>query len=79
MVFGATTFGMFLQMLPALDADERDPWMDRMLSCPTTVVSSTLQGPVDWPDATIASGDGVESCVRRRSRTCRSGRTGASR
>jgi hypothetical protein len=43
MVFGATTFGLFLQMLPALGDDERDPWMDRMLSCPTTVVSSTLQ------------------------------------
>ena len=44
--------------------DERDPWMDRMLSCPTTVVSSTLQGPFDWPDATVASGDAVE-IVRR--------------
>jgi dihydrofolate reductase len=60
MVFGAATFGLFLQMLPALDADERDPWMDRMISCPTTVVSSTLQGPVDWPDATVVSGDGVD-------------------
>ncbi len=37
MVFGATTFGLFLQMLPALGADQRDPWMDRMLSCPATV------------------------------------------
>ena len=64
MLFGATTFGLFQQMLPALADDERDPWMDRMLSCPTTVVSSTLQGPVDWPDATIASGDAVE-IVRR--------------
>ena len=35
MVFGATTFGLFLQMLPAIGDDERDPWMDRMLSCPT--------------------------------------------
>ena len=64
MVFGATTFGLFVQMLPALDADERDPWMDRMLSCPATVISSTLQGPFDWPDATVASGDAVE-IVRR--------------
>ena len=64
MVFGATTFGLFVQMLPGLDADDRDPWMDRMLSCPATVVSSTLHGPFDWPDATVASGDGVE-IVRR--------------
>src|SRR5215210_7934877 len=63
MVFGATTFGFFVQMLPAI-GDERDPCIDRMLSCPTTVVSSTLQGPFDWPDATVVSGDGVE-IVRR--------------
>jgi dihydrofolate reductase len=60
MVFGATTFGMFLQMLPTLGDDERDPWINRMLGCPTTVVSSTLHGPFDWPDATVASGDAVE-------------------
>jgi dihydrofolate reductase len=64
MLFGAKTFGLFLQMLPALDADERDPWMDRMISCPTTVISSTLQGPFDWPDATVATGDAVD-VVRR--------------
>lgn len=63
MVFGATTFGLFLQMLPAI-GEERDPWMDRMLACPATVVSSTLQGPFDWPDATVATGDAVE-IVRR--------------
>ena len=63
MVFGATTFGLFMQMLPAI-GEERDPWMDRMLSCPATVVSSTLQGPFDWPDATVANGNAVE-IVRR--------------
>ena len=63
MVFGATTFGLFVQMLPAI-GEERDPWMDRMLSCPATVVSSTLQGPFDWPDATVANGDAAE-IVRR--------------
>ncbi|WP_375424629.1 dihydrofolate reductase family protein [uncultured Friedmanniella sp.] len=63
MVFGATTFGMFLQMLPLM-TEERDAWMDQMIDCPTTVISSTLQGPVDWPDATVLGGDGVE-IVRR--------------
>jgi dihydrofolate reductase len=62
MVFGATTFRMFLQMLPQMDVP--DAWIDRMRNCPTTVVSSTLQGPFDWPDATVASGDAVET-VRR--------------
>jgi dihydrofolate reductase len=64
MVFGATTFRAFLEMLPAMGEDERDAWIDRMLGCPTTVVSSTLQGPFDWPDATVVSGDGVEIVSR---------------
>jgi dihydrofolate reductase len=44
--------------------DVPDPWIDRMRGCPTTVVSSTLQGPFDWPDASVVSGDAVET-VRR--------------
>src|SRR6478752_9607333 len=63
MVFGATTFGLFLQMLPTM-GDDRDPWIDRMVSLPTTVISSTLRGPLDWPDATVVGGDAVE-VVRR--------------
>ncbi len=63
MIFGAVTFGLFLQMVPAM-GDDRDPWIDRMINLPTTVVSSTLQGPLDWPDATIVEGDAVE-IVRR--------------
>ena len=63
MIFGATTFRSFLQMLPALAGDERDPWIDRMLACPTTVVSSTLQGPFDWPDATHTSPSRMSSSV----------------
>src|SRR4029079_11075797 len=64
MLFGATTFRAFLQMLPAMGEDQRDPWLDRLLALPTTVISSTLQGPFDWPDATVAGGDAVD-VVRR--------------
>lgn len=66
MVFGATTFGQFVTMLAEStdDSEVRDPWVTRMRSMPATVVSSTLTGPLDWPDATVASGDGVE-VVRR--------------
>lgn len=64
MVFGGKTFGEFLQMLPAIGDDERDPWLNRMLGFPATVVSSTLRGPFDWPDATVISGDAVQT-VRR--------------
>ena len=63
MVFGATTFALFVQMLPTF-GDERDPWLDRMLAWPATVISSRLHGPVDWPDATVVSGEAVE-IVRR--------------
>jgi dihydrofolate reductase len=62
-VLGATTFGLFLQMLPAAGED-RDPWLDRMLSLPATIVSSKLQGPFDWPDATVAGGDAAQIVAR---------------
>ena len=32
MLFGATTFGLFLQMLPQMDVP--DPWIDRMAQPP---------------------------------------------
>ena len=31
---------------------------------PTTVVSTTLEGPLEWPDATIARGDAVDVVAR---------------
>jgi dihydrofolate reductase len=66
MVFGATTFRSFVTMLAESteDSEVRDPWVTRMRSLPATVVSSTLEGPLDWPDATVVSGDGVD-VVRR--------------
>lgn len=62
MVFGANTYRAFARMLAAgtEDSDVRDPWVTRMRSLPTTVVSSTLEGPLDWPDATVAGGDAVD-------------------
>jgi dihydrofolate reductase len=61
MVFGANTYRMFAQML-ASGAEEsvKDPWVTRMRSLPATVVSTTLDGPLDWPDATVVSGDAVD-------------------
>jgi dihydrofolate reductase len=46
------------------ESEVRDPWVTRMRSMPATVVSSTLEGPLDWPDATIASGDAVDVVAR---------------
>ncbi len=66
MVLGATTFRQFAQMLAAgtEGSGVLDPWVSRMRTLPATVVSSTLQGPLDWPDATVAGGDALEVVAR---------------
>ncbi|WP_309133628.1 dihydrofolate reductase family protein [Cellulomonas sp.] len=66
LVLGATTFREFVAMLAGSteDSDVRDPWVTRMRHLPTTVVSSTLSGPLDWPDATVARGDAAEVVAR---------------
>ena len=66
MVFGANTFRAFVEMLAASteESDVRDPWVTRMVNTPATVVSSTLHGPLDWPDATVVSGDAVDVVAR---------------
>jgi dihydrofolate reductase len=66
MVFGAATYRAFAEMLAASSEgdDVRDPWVDQMRALPAYVVSSTLEGPLDWPDATVVSGDPVEIVAR---------------
>ncbi|MEY9861786.1 dihydrofolate reductase [Catenulispora sp. GAS73] len=66
MIFGANTYRMFVGFLAqaADDADVRDPWVTRMIDTPATVVSSTLTGPLDWPDATLERGDAVDVVAR---------------
>jgi len=66
MVFGANTFREFVSMLAASTegSEVLDPWVTRMRNLPATVVSSTLEGPLDWPDATIVSGDAVDVVAR---------------
>jgi dihydrofolate reductase len=66
MVFGATTFRAFAQMLASSteESDVRDPWVTRMTRLPATVVSTTLREPLDWADATVVGGDAVEVVAR---------------
>ena len=66
MVFGATTFRQFVSMLGSSteDSEVRDPWVTRMRNLPATVISSTLEGPLDWPGATVVSGDAVDVVSR---------------
>jgi dihydrofolate reductase len=63
MVFGANTFRMFVEVL-AMDIEGLDAWVSKMTSMPTTVVSNSLEGPLDWPDATLANGDAVDVVAR---------------
>ena len=66
MVFGANTFRAFVRMLASSteESEVRDPWVTRMRSLPATVVSTTLKGPLDWPNATVVSGDAVDVVAR---------------
>ena len=65
MVFGANTYRAFAQMLASgTEESVRDPWVTRMRNLPATVVSTTLDGPLDWPDATVVSGDAVDVVAR---------------
>jgi dihydrofolate reductase len=66
MVLGATTFRQFQEALGPSDEESEvsDPVNIRMRSLPTTVLSSTLRGPLAWPDATLESGDAVDVVAR---------------
>jgi dihydrofolate reductase len=66
MVFGGNTFRMFAQMVATLpeDSDVFDPWVTRMRNLPATVVSTSLDGSLNWPDAQIESGNAVDVVAR---------------
>jgi dihydrofolate reductase len=66
LVLGANTFRDFLYFLGpgSEESAMSDPINTRMKNMPTTVVSTTLHGPLDWPDATLASGDAVDIVAR---------------
>ncbi|NUP74266.1 MAG: deaminase [Sinomonas sp.] len=61
MVLGANTYRLFAQLFASgADPSVFDPWVTRMRNLPLTVISSTVHEPLDWPDATVRAGDGVE-------------------
>jgi dihydrofolate reductase len=66
MVLGANTFRLFAQVLGPITEESAvsDPVNTRMRSLPTTVVSTTLEGPLAWPNATLVSGDAVDVVAR---------------
>ena len=64
MVLGAGTFREFTELLGPIPDSELDPINSRMKHLPTTVLSTTLEEPLDWPDATLVRGDAVEVVAR---------------
>jgi dihydrofolate reductase len=66
MVIGANTYRLFAELLAdsTEESEVRDPWVTQMRQLPATVVSSTLDGLLDWPHATVVSGDAVDVVAR---------------
>jgi dihydrofolate reductase len=64
LVLGANTFRDFMQLLGPSVEESDDQLAIRMRTMPTTVVSTTLEEPLDWPDATLVSGDAVDAIAR---------------
>lgn len=62
LVLGANTYRAFARMVAGATEDSEiwDPWVTRMRHLPATVVSTSLREPLDWPDATLRSGDAVD-------------------
>jgi hypothetical protein len=80
MIFGANTYRLFTRILASSteESDVRDPWVTRVWNLPGTVVSTTLESPLDWPNATVVSGDAVDIVARlKESPRCRCVRTAA--
>ena len=62
MVFGAKTYRQFVELLAPGTAE--DPWVTRMRHMPAAIVSRTLEGPLEWPNATVVRGDAVDVVAR---------------
>ena len=66
LVLGANTMRMFMQSIGPQTGflKDVDPVNGAMRNLPTTVVSTTLDEPLDWPDATLVRGDAVTVLAR---------------
>jgi dihydrofolate reductase len=66
MVLGANTFRQFVRFMGPASGEltDLDPLNIQMRDMPTTVVSNTLDEPLDWPDATLVRGDAVDVVAR---------------
>ena len=63
-VLGANTFRMFNRFFGGVPDSELDPLALKFKHLPATVLSSSLEEPLDWPDVTVERGDAVEVVTR---------------
>ena len=66
LILGANTMRMFMQSIGPRTGflKDVDPVNDALRNLPTTVVSTTLEGPLDWRDATLVRGDAIDVVAR---------------
>ena len=66
MVVGANTMRMFMESIGPRSGflKDVDPVNAALRNLPTTVVSATLEEPLDWPNATLVRGDPVDVVAR---------------
>ena len=71
LVLGANTMRMFIAAMGPQTGSMRevDPVNRAMRDLPTTVISTTLDEPLDWPDATILRGDAADVVARLKAAT----------
>ncbi|WP_313812413.1 dihydrofolate reductase family protein [Glutamicibacter sp.] len=65
-VFGANTYRLFAMFLANIDdyPDVEDAWGVAMRNQPTTVISTTLQEPLDWPRPSLERDDALDVVAR---------------
>lgn len=61
-VFGANTFRLFSRFWEDTEQNPEveDPWGVALHEQPATVISTTLQEPLNWPDATLERDDALD-------------------
>lgn len=66
LVLGANTMRMFIGAMGPRTGTmaDVDPVNAAMRSLPTTVISTSLEEPLDWPDASVARGDAAGVVTR---------------
>lgn len=66
MVFGANTYRLFAKFWEQLadNPEVEDSWDVAMHELPATIISTTLQEPLNWPDATLEFEDAVQVVER---------------